>query len=102
MQITLHFNCLETEELCCIIHYHNKDSKYSKIKSVSEVNKSKIVAAKKARLQLHENNVHQEQCDTVPDEIDSTKHGVHLEPCYKKFTKILSNKKLPHIKLNRR
>ena len=38
-------------------------------------------------------NHHKKQCDSVPENIDQSKHGIHLEPCYKKCVLILSQEK---------
>ena len=44
-------------------------------------------------------NHHQEQCSKIPDAFDQNLHGIHLTPCYKKFTLILSSvKKKPDLK----
>ena len=39
-----------------------------------------------------EENQHLPQCNTIPgsDSLNGNIHGVHLEPCYKKFTSILA------------
>eukprot|EP00794_Sanderia_malayensis_P003886 gene3886-4430_t len=81
------------ESLDCIVHYQIKDAKYSVIKPVSIVNKEKIYAAKEIREQLGLANNHKEQCNSVPVEINPEKHGIHLEPCYKRFILILSSEK---------
>ena len=88
--ISLH---LAMEFLNCIIHYNIKDAKYSKIKPVSETNEERIVSAKNLRQSKGGLNHHKEQCDSVPEDIDPSKHGIHLEPCYKKFVFILSQEK---------
>ena len=84
------------EKLKCIIHYPIKEGKYSKIKTISEINEEKIYAAKKHREELGGQNYHEEQCCSIPNEIDQESHGIHLEPCYKKFTLILSTRKSTH------
>ena len=38
-------------------------------------------------------NHHREQCELIPEIIDPKKHGVHLSPCYKKITQIISKEK---------
>ena len=35
-------------------------------------------------------NHHEEQCVKIPDVIDECIHGIHIIPCYNKFTLILS------------
>ena len=81
------------ENLQCIIHYNIKNANYSKIKPISEINQEKIYAAKSIRKSKGGNHHHKEQCDAIPSEIDPTKHGIHLTPCYKKFVLIISQEK---------
>lgn len=81
------------DNLCCIIHYSIKNCSYSKLKPISLVNKEKIYAAKLVRERYDDANYHKYQCLSIPEEIDPDIHGIHLEPCYKKFVLILSNKK---------
>ena len=46
---------------------------------------------KEIRQKDNEENQHQEQCNSVPlIGFDPSVHGIHLEPCYKKFSKIIS------------
>ena len=73
------------EDLQCIIHH--------KIKSISDINKEKIYAAKCIRESKGGAHHHEEQCVTIPNEIDPNEHGIHLEPCYKKFVLIISQEK---------
>ena len=72
----------------CIIHYHAFDS-YYEIKSVSSLNEDRIRAAKLKREGLQGENYHQVQCESMPETI-SDDHGIHMTPCYKKFTLILA------------
>ena len=37
-----------------------------------------------------------EQCLLVPDNIQNATHGVHMTPCYKKFTLILAGESSGH------
>ena len=74
----------------CIIHYDIKDAKYSKLKKISDINKDRISNAKILREREGGLRYHKQQCKSIPEEIDDSKHGIHLEPCYKKFTFILS------------
>ena len=46
--------------------------------------------AKAVRLEKGGQNEHQEQCSSIPNEVDNALHGIHMEPCYKKFTIIIS------------
>ena len=80
------------EELFCVVQYKNSASTYAKMKNISWINKQKIYEAKILREEIGGENYHEEQCLLLPSEIIDSKHGIHLNPCYKKFTKILSNK----------
>ena len=71
----------------------NQDVRYSKIKSISDINKEKIYAAKRIRESKGDAHHHEEQCMTIPNEIDLNEHGIHLEPCYKKFVLKISQEK---------
>ena len=66
-----------------VIHYKNQ-SKYSKLKGLSEINKKQILEAKDLRCTLGGYNFHEEQCDAIPEKFDESLHGIHLE-CYKKY-----------------
>ena len=81
-------------ELECIVHYDSKDGKYTKIKHISDTNKESIFAAKQLREQLGGANHHEKQCLSIPKDIDPDRHGMHMAPCYKKFTLILSSHKI--------
>ncbi len=81
------------DERKCIVHYEIKDAKYSNLKDISSVNKERIYSAKCLRESLGGQNLHTHQCQLIPEEIDPVQHGVHLIPCYKKFTLILSKEK---------
>ena len=37
-------------------------------------------------------NPNHEQCKMVPASIDNTTHGIHIDPCYKLFTRVLAGK----------
>eukprot|EP00112_Aurelia_sp_Birch-Aquarium-sp1_P000730 Seg1070.14 transcript_id=Seg1070.14/GoldUCD/mRNA.D3Y31 product="hypothetical protein" protein_id=Seg1070.14/GoldUCD/D3Y31 len=75
----------------CVVHYTIKDSRYSQLKPLSDNQYGRLLAAKAIRQDLTELNFHKEQCATVPDGgFDKTIYGVHLEPCYKKFTTIIA------------
>ena len=83
--------CLDLEiqkmTLICIVHYPNQAT-YSRIKQLSEVNKRRVIEAKEKRLSLGGSNSHLEQCENVPSEFEDSIHGVHLQPCYKKYVTI--------------
>ena len=55
------------DDLSCIVHYNARDAKYSKIKSVSSIDKTKINAAKSLRESLGGVHHHKEQCDLIPE-----------------------------------
>ena len=67
----------------CIVHYPNQ-GKYTKLKSISDVNKTKIKKAKEFRENLGGENHHLLQCEGVPEAFNDNLHGVHSEPYYKK------------------
>ena len=73
----------------CIVHYPDLDN-YSALKDVSTVNERRIKEAKALRETLKGRNHHEEQCNLIPATIDPSKHAVHLDPCYKRFTLIIS------------
>ena len=75
----------------CIIHYKNKSS-YNPLKDVNELNKDRIRQAKSEHeKQPPSSNKHYEQCKSIPKTIDNNVHGIHNDPCYKTFTRILSD-----------
>ena len=75
----------------CVVHYVIKDSRYSQLKSLSDNQYGRLITAKAIRQDSTELNFHAEQCATIPDGgFDKNIHGVHLEPCYKKFTAIIA------------
>ena len=67
----------------CIVHYPNQ-RKYTKLKSLSDVNKTKIKKAKEVRENLGGKNHYLIQCEDVPEVFNDNLHGVNSEPCYKK------------------
>lgn len=71
----------------CIVHYPNLKS-YSKIKKLTQINIEKIKLAKEKRQQVGGVHYHS-QVDIIPEEIDPEKHGIHLEPCYKRYCSYL-------------
>ena len=70
--------------LKCIIHYENQVS-YSEIRSLRETNLRRIPEARKKQNELGGKNNHLEQIKQIPEKIDPELHGVHLEPCYKRY-----------------
>ena len=76
----------------CVAHYSNSNRTYSKLKTLSENQLDRLLEAKCFReKETLDANRHLTQCATVPtkDDFDSSVHGIHLDPCYKSFTKIL-------------
>ena len=53
----------------CVIHYKSQ-SKYSKLKGLSEKYKKQILEVKDLRCSLGGNNFHEEQCDAIPEKFD--------------------------------
>ena len=75
----------------CIIHIEGR-SKYSNLKDVNEQNEIRIRQA----IEEHEKQGRKvsrfyEQCTSVPEIIDKNIHGIHIDPCYKDFTRILAD-----------
>ena len=56
-----------------------------------ELNESRKRKAKEKREKLSCEKFHEKQCLSVPDAINNKIHGVHIDPCYKRFI-ILSKK----------
>ena len=52
------------------------------MKILSGRNVERIKQAKEKRLEIGGVNSHKEQCDLIPEFINTEIHGVHLEPCY--------------------
>jgi len=84
------------ERLNCIVHYP-KQNYYQDIKKLSDGNIHKVKEAKTKREEIGGLHLHDEQIQQVPTEINNDIHGVHMEPCYKRFTAILSNPKFKKI-----
>ena len=75
----------------CVVHYTKKRTKYSQLKPLSQNQYERIITAKEIRQKGNRENRHEEQCKSVPLlSFDPSVHGVHLDPCYKQFTKIIS------------
>ena len=57
----------------------------------------RVLEAKRIRMESSTENQHLDQCHTIPiNGFDETRHSIHLEPCYKKFTGIIA----PHKRKN--
>ena len=76
----------------CII-YCDGHEKYSKIKDLSAINVERIRKKKTIPETFNDKNYHKKQCNTIPATINHKVHGVHVAPCYKKFTLIISRTK---------
>ena len=61
---------METSNLACIIHYKVKDTKYSELKPISNVNQKQIFEARLLRKKKGGINQHEELYCLVPEEID--------------------------------
>ena len=76
----------------CIAHYSNSNRTYSKLKTLSESRLNRPLEAKSLReKETLEANIYSALCATIStkDDFDCSVHGIHLDPCYKSFTKIL-------------
>ena len=67
----------------CVVHYPNQGMN-TKLKSLSDVNKTKIKKAKEVTENLGGENHLLLQCESVPEVFNDNLHGVHSERCYKK------------------
>ena len=79
------------------MHYNLKDVQYSNVTPLSENAHGRLLEAKAIRQELGGENEHQHQCDSIPAVINRSRHGIYLEPCYKKFTLIISSNKRKHL-----
>ena len=76
----------------CVAHYSNPNRTYSKLKTLSENQLNRLLEANSVRQkETLEANRHSTQCTKIPTKynFDCFVHGIHLDPCYKLFTKIL-------------
>lgn len=76
----------------CIVHYAGLRP-YSELKEKNKETEGNIRAAEAKRQTLKGRNHHEEQCLLVPDDIQDgvhITHGVHMAPCYRKFTLVLA------------
>ena len=78
------------ENIKCIVHYRH-EAKYSNLKKLSSTNKDRIKEAKSKRERFSGALHHKEQCEQIPSEFVDESHGVHLEPCYKKYKDSIHN-----------
>ena len=68
----------------CNVHYHSQSS-YSALKSLSKTYIRRIEEAKIKRIEIGCACEDAEQCGMIPETIDIELHGIHLEPCYKRY-----------------
>ena len=80
-------------KLKCVAHYTSPDCEYSNLMVLSENAHSRLLEARQIRFIQGGNNEHREQCNLIPEHVDSTAHGIHMNPCFKKFTLIISPSK---------
>ena len=76
--------------LVCMAHYPSKDVEYDELIPLSQHAHVWLLEARKIRQELGGSNEHADQCSSIPGTLDDTLHGIHMEPCYKKFTMIIS------------
>ena len=71
--------------MACIIHYQQFDRE-QKLLVANENNFKKLIYAKKVRCEVGGQNLHQDQCDSIPE---SFKDGLHYHrACYQKFINV--------------
>ena len=86
------------ENLICVVHYPS-ESKYSTITPLNENTLRRITEAKLLREISGGSNLHAEQCASVPNDIQPGITGIHMTPCYKKFTLFISQARKKKISL---
>ena len=75
----------------CVAHYSYQEKDYHELKPLSMNQYERLLEAKRIRMESSTENQHLDQCHTIPiNGFDETKHGIYLEPCYKKFTGIIA------------
>ena len=80
----------------CVAHYNNSNRTYSKLKTLSENQLNRLLEVKSVReKETLETNRHSIQCTAIAtkDDFDWSVHGIHLDQCYKSFTKIQCSSK---------
>ena len=66
----------------CIVHMNRSIQK----QGLSEEKKKQILEEKVLREELIRESHHELQCSCTPD-ISSDSHGIHIDPCYKKYVR---------------
>ena len=74
--------------LSCVVHY-NLEAEYSHLIVLSR-NAHRLLEAKNLRCEKGGLHYQAEQTSLIPDNIDENIHGIHMEPCYKKYMMIIS------------
>ena len=77
--------------LGCVARCSSKDFEYNELIPLSDHAHSRLLEARAIRPERGCQNEHPEQCSSIPNEVDNVLHGIHMEPCYKKFTIIISD-----------
>ena len=81
---------IEEDGMECVVHYRDSCSTFSTLKSLSQNQYGRLLKAKSARSDCDIAIMHEEQCSSIPHNgFDKNHHGIHLQPCYKKFSAIL-------------
>ena len=75
----------------CVVHYSHLSTS-SKIVPLDASKHENLLTNKSIRKELGGANEHFQQCESIPEILDTSIHGTHVE-CYKKFTKAKSIKK---------
>ena len=77
-------NFRKMNNFTCIIHYKNQSS-YSSVKPLSDIKIQRIRDARKKREDIGGSYLHLDQILQIPEIINKEIHGIHLEPCYKRY-----------------
>ena len=79
--------------LKCVAHYESGSYEYSDLIALSSNAHERLLEAKHIRYDQGGKNAHTEQAAGIPKHVDPEIHGIHMEPCYKNFTLIISQVK---------
>ena len=71
----------------CVVHYSNIEA--GRITELNDKTFQRLLEARSARRSLGGKNLHSDQCNKIPFELDTKYHAVHRD-CYAKFTKAIS------------
>ncbi len=78
--------------LHCVIHYPHLKIGNEEITALKESTYLTLINGRAARQALGGSYLHQDQCDSIPEILDTAKHGYHRQ-CYQKFTNAISVEK---------